>query len=109
MAKSDNYLSFDDYMHETLQNTDEAIGFLDAALEEYMIDGDAKYLLSAIKRVAESQGGVGKLAKETNLNRQNLYKIFNNKISPRFNTLLKILNALGYSISIKKMEPTKNV
>lgn len=106
MAKHDNYLSFDEYMNTELKSLEHAFMFLDTAIEEYEQDGDASALLSAIKRVAEAQGGLTKLAKETNLNRQNLYKIFNSKISPRFSTLTKILKALGYSITIKKLDNT---
>lgn len=104
MAKHDNFLTFDEYMNTELKSLEHSFLYLDTAIEEYEQDGDARALLLAIKRVAEAQGGISKLAKETNLNRQNLYKIFNSKISPRFSTLTKILKALGYSITIKKMD-----
>lgn len=107
MAKHNNYLTFDEYMNTELQSLEHSFLYLDTAIEEYEKDGDARALLLAIKRVAEAQGGISKLAKETNLNRQNLYKIFNSKISPRFSTLTKILKALGYSITIKKMDSAK--
>ena len=103
MQKHNNYLSFDEYMNNELKDFEHVCTYLDTAIEEYENDGDARALLLAIKRVAEVQGGITKLAKETNLNRQNLYKIFNSKISPRFSTLTKILKALGYSVTIKKM------
>ena len=41
------------------------------------------------------------IAEETNLNRQNLYRIFANQTSPRFDTLTKILRALGYTFALK--------
>jgi probable addiction module antidote protein len=90
-------------MNEYLQDRDEVSGFLEAALEEYENDGDIKALMSAIQRVAEAQGGMTELARKTNLNRQNLYRIFSNEVSPRVNTLLKILRALGYTITIKSL------
>lgn len=108
MKKHINYLSFDDYMNEELKDFEHICAYLDTAIEEYENDGDARSLLLAIKRVAEAQGGISKLAKETNLNRQNLYKIFNSKISPRFSTLSKILKALGYSLTIKKLNANEN-
>lgn len=104
MKKYDNYPSFDEYINNVLKSPEDVVGFLDVAIEDYQTDGDAGALLSAIKRVAEAQGGISELAVKAQVNRQNLYKIFNNKISPRFNTLMKILKALGYSIQIKKIE-----
>ena len=104
MANNKRLISWDDYMTATLQDSNEAIAYLELALEEYQKDGDTSALMHAIQRVAESRGGISKLAKETQLNRQNLYRIFSNKISPRFDTLSKILRALGITISFKTID-----
>lgn len=96
--------SYNEFMKEYLSESPEnTAGYLETALEEYEEDGDIKALMVAIQRVAEINGGMTELAKKTNLNRQNLYRIFSNQVSPRFNTLLKILKALGYTISLKKL------
>jgi len=96
--------NWDDFMKDYLSKSPEnAMGYLETALEEYDSDSDIKALMLAIQRVAEIQGGMTELARKTGLNRQNLYRIFSNEVSPRFNTLLKILKALGYTISIKKL------
>ena len=71
--------------------------------EEYQQDGDTKSLMRAIQRVADAKGGISKLAEITKLNRQNLYRIFSNQTSPRFDTLSKILRALGFTIAIKNL------
>ncbi len=92
--------SWNDYMDEYLQDNDEAAAFLEAALENYREDGESMYLMQAIEQVAKSRGGLSKLALQTQLNRQNLYKIFTNKTSPRLDTLSKILRALGLTISV---------
>lgn len=91
-------------MNSSLKDNDEAIAYLEIALEEYQTDGDTKSLMRAIQRVAEAKGGITKLAEDTKLNRQNLYRIFANKTSPRFDTLSKILRALGFTISIKSYD-----
>lgn len=95
--------SWNDYMNETLSDSCEAIGYLEVALEEYQQDGDTKSLMRAIQRVADAKGGISKLAEITKLNRQNLYRIFSNQTSPRFDTLSKILRALGFTIAIKNL------
>ena len=103
-----NLTSWDNYMNETLQDTYEATAYLELAIEEYQNDGDTKSLMRAIQRVAEAKGGISKLAEDTKLNRQNLYRIFANKTSPRFDTLTKILRALGFTFSLKSFNTSKS-
>ena len=99
-----NLQNWDDFMKDKLTKSPEDIMlYLDVALEEFENDGDIDALLLAIKRVAEVKGGITALAQKTNLSRQNLYKIFAPKVNPRFDNIVKILNALGYRFAIKKM------
>ncbi|MDY6309666.1 MAG: addiction module antidote protein [Cyanobacteriota bacterium] len=103
-----NLVSWDDYMDKTLQDDCEATAYLELAIEEYQQDGDTKAFMRAIQRVAEAKGGISKLAQETKLNRQNLYRIFSNKTSPRFDTLTKILRALGFTFSLKSFKTSES-
>ena len=104
MNKNNKYQTLDEFTKEYLKESPEnMIGYLETALEEFENDGDLDALLLAIKRISELKGGITELAKKTNLSRQNLYKIFSHKVNPRFDTLLKILKALGYTFSIKKL------
>ncbi len=104
MTISEKLTSRDKYMNDTLQDNCEALAYLELALADYQKDGDTKALMLAIQRVSDANGGISKLAKATNLNRQNLYRIFSNKTSPRFDTITKILRALGITISFKMLD-----
>ena len=95
------FRKWNEVMEENFQKEGYSELYLEAAIEDFEQDGDATSLMLAIKRVADAQGGVKTLSERSHLNKQNLYKIFNNKTSPRFDTLSKILKALGYSFSIK--------
>lgn len=81
---------------EDLKDLDYAAGYLTAALEE----GEDTFLL-AIRDVVEAQGGIGKLAKDTNLNRENLYKMLSEKGNPRLNSITAILSELGIEVTFK--------
>ena len=98
---SKKFKTLEEFMLETLDTEEERIGFLEVALEEYQKDGDAKVLMRAIEYVAKSRGGISKLAEKTQLNRQNLYKIFSSQTSPRLDTLTKILQALDFNLCIQ--------
>ncbi|MDP2951396.1 MAG: transcriptional regulator [bacterium] len=85
-----------------LQDPKESKIYLETAFEEYQKDGDTGPLLLAMRDVADAQGGVGKLAKKTSVNRQHLYDILANKHNPKLNNWLDILSALGFKIKLER-------
>ncbi len=98
------FRKFEDSLRERLCDPEYARVFLDVALEEYEEDGDTEAFLLALRDVAEAQGGLTKLAEQTNLNRQNLYKALSEEGNPRLKTLGAILHKLGFRLSV---EPIK--
>ena len=68
--------------------------YLNAALE----DENPNVFLQAIADVAKARG-MTKLAKDTGLGRESLYKALTPGAKPRFDTMLKLLHALGVNLS----------
>ena len=70
----------------------------DAAVAEYvnavLETGDAALLLMALGDVARARG-MAKIAKDTGLGRESLYKALTPGAKPRFDTVLKVARALG--------------
>ncbi len=64
--------------------------FLSAALE----DGDPDVFLQAIRTAARARG-MTQLARDTGLGRESLYKALAPGAKPRYDTLLKLIQALG--------------
>ncbi len=62
-------------------------------------DGDTEQLLKAIGNVAKAKG-MTEIAKKTKLGRQNLYKAFSADSSPKFDTVKKVVEALGCKLAI---------
>jgi probable addiction module antidote protein len=73
------------------------------AIQEYfaqvMEDGDADEILRALSHIARARG-MSELARETGLGRESLYKTLSGGSKPRFETILKIMRALGLKISV---------
>ena len=69
--------------------------YLKVAFEE----GDSELLMIAIGNVAKAKG-MSEIAKETNLSRQNLYKALSANSSPKFETVKKVIEALGCKLAI---------
>jgi probable addiction module antidote protein len=78
---------------EYLKDEESIASYLSAILEE----GDPKLLLSAISDVAKARG-MSKIASDSGLGRESLYKALNPEAKPRFETILKVLNSLGVKI-----------
>jgi len=95
---------FREYLIEKLKDQEEAISYLNTALEEYEKDKNTNALLLALRTVAEARGGIGELAKKTNLNRQHLYRTLSKNGNPRIDTLDAVLNGLGFRFSIIPLE-----
>ena len=81
-----------------------ASGYLQAALEDYQIHGDAPVFLLALQTVIESQGGISELAKQTDINPETLSELLTSDDLPQIDTLAPLLNALGCRILIQSTE-----
>lgn len=95
--------SYRDYLLESLKDPEEAAGYLTAAFEE----GDPKYFLKALRNVAEAHGGMAKLAKKADLNRETLYRTLSEKGNPRLDSLYCVLKALNLNLKIGTGRKTK--
>ena len=70
--------------------------YLNTVLE----DGDTQDLITALGHVAKARG-MTKIAEETGLSRPSLYKALSEGAKPQFDTIIKVLRALGCNLSIK--------
>lgn len=93
-----------EFLMEELANREEAIGYLDVALEEYQQDGDTPFFLKGIQNVVDAQGGIPELAKQTHMSPDALKKILSSDKAPHVDTLGIILNALGCRLSVEPLE-----
>ena len=84
-----------------LKNPKERAAYINAALE----DGDTKVLLTALKNIAEANGGVGKLATRTKLARESLYRMLSKEGNPELKSLDKILRSFGLKLSVQPERP----
>lgn len=99
MAKSKKY---EEWLFEKLKDHDEAVAYLNAALEESLKgDEESQHLfLIALRNVAEAQGGVGALAKKAHVGRESLYKSLSEKGNPKWHTLVSLVMAMGLNVRL---------
>ena len=92
---------------EQLADLDEALDYLQFALEEYQKDGDTPFFLRALKTVAEAQGGIAEVAKKIGIAPECLSEILSSDDPPRIDTFGTILNAFGWGLIIEPLENAK--
>jgi probable addiction module antidote protein len=94
---------FEKHHLEFLSDPERACAYLEVSLEEYARDQDISAFLLALKDVAAAQGGLGRLARQADLNRAHVYKALSREGNPRLDTMEKILNSLGFRLSIEPL------
>ena len=83
--------NFRDYLLKDLAEPGFAKQYLEVSLENYQNDGDIDILAHAIRNVVVAQGGIEKLAIQTNSNLQDLHDALDAGTPPQLNRLLDIL------------------
>ncbi|MEY4808931.1 MAG: hypothetical protein RLZZ206_3320 [Cyanobacteriota bacterium] len=81
---------------EHLRTPEEMAAYLEACIEE--ADGDAAFIAKALGDIARAQG-MTQVAKDSGLPRESLYKALSGERSPSFDTILKVVTALGLKLS----------
>lgn len=80
-------------MAEHLDSEEAITQYLSIVLEE----NDPAALVKALGTVARARG-MTQIAKEVGIGRESLYKSLSGGTSPRFDTILKVLDALGVKL-----------
>ena len=80
---------------EHLRTPKEMAAYLEACLEE--ANGDAAFVARALGNIARAKG-MAQIARDTGLSRESLYKALSGERSPGFDTILKVIAALGLKL-----------
>jgi probable addiction module antidote protein len=87
-------------MAEHINTKEDVAAYLEAALEE----NDTAFLLSVIGDIARSKG-MAQIAKDLNLARESLYRSLSHDGNPSFDTIVKVLDNLGFQLSVRQKVP----
>ena len=80
---------------EHLRSPEEMAAYLEASLEEG--HGDAALVAKALGDIARAKG-MAQVARDAGLSRESLYKALSGERSPGFDTILKVVEALGLKL-----------
>ncbi len=97
---NNNFIDFEQDLIERLKDHEYQKEFLNVTLEEYANDNDFKSFFRALELVIKARGTVSEFAKNSDLNRRNLYSMFKGEQKPQLETIMKVLKELGYTLKI---------
>jgi probable addiction module antidote protein len=80
---------------EHLRTPEEMAAYLEACIEE--ANGDAAFIAKALGDIARAKG-MSQVARDAGLSRESLYKALSGERSPDFDTVLKVIGALGIGL-----------
>ena len=85
---------------EHLRTAEEMAAYLEACMEE--ADGDAAFIAKALGDIVRAKG-MSQVARDSGLSRESLYKALSGERSPGFDTILKVIEALGLKLHAEPM------
>lgn len=80
---------------EYLRTPEEMAAYLETCLEE--ANGDAAFIAKALGNIARAKG-MAQVARDAGVSRESLYKALSGERSPGFDTILKVIAALGLKL-----------
>ena len=87
---------------EYLDNEEVIAEYLAAALE----DPDPEVFMMAVSNVAKARG-IARIARDSGLGRESLYKALAPGAKPRFETVRKLVDALGVRWTVACLKPSR--
>lgn len=89
---------------EHLRTPEEMAAYLEACFEE--AGDDAAFIAKALGDIARAKG-MSQIARDSGLSRESLYKALSGDRSPGFDTILKVIHALGLKLHAGAAESRK--
>lgn len=79
-----------------LNTEEDRLAYLQAVIEE----NDPQALIQALSTLARAKG-MANIASKAGVTRESLYKSLSYNSKPRFETIVKVIDALGYQLNIE--------
>jgi len=86
---------------EHLRSPEEMAAYLEACMEE--ANGDAAFIAKALGDIARARG-MTQVARDAGLSRESLYKALSGERNPGFDTILRVISALGLKLHAEAVQ-----
>jgi len=100
MKELKHILDLENYIVNDLKSDEEIKLFLNASLKDYLEDGDFNSFYRALEIVIKAKDTISGFAKKVGMSRSHLYSLFKAEKEPKFSTIAKIFQELGYELEV---------
>lgn len=100
MKELKHTIDLENYIVTDLKSDEEIKLFLNASLKDYLEDGDFNSFYRALEIVIKAKDTVSGFAKKVGMSRSHLYSLFKSEKEPKFSTIAKIFQELGYELEV---------
>ena len=99
----EEYPTWREFLIEKLTDREEALGYLQVYLEDYLIDEDTPFFLKGIRNVVQAQGGIPKVAEQAGIDPETLSEFLSSEDPLNLNIFCTILRVFGWQLSIEPL------
>lgn len=93
-------LDLENYIVNDLKSDEDIKLYLNASLKDYLEDRDFNSFYRALEIVIKAKDTVSSFAEKIGMSRTHLYSIFKSEKEPKFSTIVKIFQELGYELEV---------
>ena len=100
MKELKHTLDLENYIVNNLKSDEDIKLYLNASLKDYLDDGDFNSFYRALEIVIKAKDTVSRFAEKVGMSRTHLYSIFKSEKEPKFSTIVRIFQELGYELEV---------
>ena len=100
MKELKHTIDLENYIVNDLKSDEDIKLYLNANLKDYLEDGDFNSFYRALEIVIKTKDSVSGFAKKIGMSRTHLYSLFKSEKEPKFSTMVKIFQELGYDLEV---------
>ena len=100
MKHPKNTIDLENYLINDLKSDEDIKLYLNASLKDYLEDGDFNSFYRTLEIVIKSKDTITGFAKKVGMSRSHLYSLFKSEKEPKFSTIVKIFQELGYELEV---------
>ena len=100
MKELKHTLDLENYIINDFKSDEDIKLYLNASLKDYLEDGDFNSFYRALEIVIKAKDTVSGFVEKVGMSRTHLYSIFKSEKEPKFSTIVKIFQELGYELEV---------
>ena len=100
MKELKHTMDLENYIVNDLKSDEDIKLYLNASLKDYLEDNDFNSFYRALELAIRAKDTISGFAEKIGMSRTHLYSLFKSEKEPKFSTIVKIFQELGYELEV---------